>query len=103
VHLQADEIELTQLARAPGELISRDRTWNDVHGTAASLRQWSGTRLSQSFRRAPEHAGASRNVTASGIWIWLAGTSRSEQPRMLIEEQPIASSPAIGLSSRVRA
>ena len=45
-HFQADEIEVPLLTQdAIGQLIGRDRKWNDLPRTAARLRVWSGNPL----------------------------------------------------------
>ena len=90
VHFQADEIELTQLAEsAVGELISRDRTWNDLNGTAASLRQWSGNPLF--LNHLVEHLERVGRVTErDGEWyldLDRQGRVVPSSLRMLIEEQ----------------
>ena len=90
VHFQADEIELSQLAQsAVGELVSRGRTWNDLNGTAASLRRWSGNPLF--LNHFVEHLERTGRVTErDGEWyLDLDRQGRVVPPslRMLIEEQ----------------
>ena len=90
VHFQADEIELSPLSRdAVGELIARDRTWNDVRRTAASLRQWSGNPLFLiHFLEHLERTG--RIIERDGEWhldLDRQGRIVPNSLRMLVEEQ----------------
>ena len=90
VHFQADEIELASLTQdAVGELIARDRTWNDLRSTAVSLRQWSGNPLFLlHFLEHLERAG--RVTERDGEWFLnldRQGRLLPNSLRMLIEEQ----------------
>jgi hypothetical protein len=90
VHFQAHEIEVQALTQdAVGELIARDRTWKDLRGTAASLRQWSGNPLFLvHFLEHLESSG--RIVERDGAWyldLDPHGRIIPNSLRMLVEEQ----------------
>jgi hypothetical protein len=90
VHFQANEIELPFLTQeAVGELIARGRTWNDLRGTAASLRRWSGNPLFLiHFLEHLERAG--HIIERDGRWSLDLNQQARMIPiglRMLIEEQ----------------